>query len=87
MLALLAVDLRNWLGILVATSNSDGVVRLLHIQPMTSSENRVLIAVLHESKEQHLEDAVVLDAISEKPRACTSRTAQGHLSQRAAAVA
>ena len=87
MRALLAVDLRNWLGILVATSTSDGVIRLLHIQPMTSSENRVLIAVFHESKEQHLEDAVVNDAIAGKPRACKAKNAQGPLSPRAAAAA
>jgi hypothetical protein len=72
--ALLDVDLGGWLGILVATSTLDGVVRLLHGQPWISSGNKVLIAVLHESKQQHLEDNVVLESISLRQRACKSWT-------------
>jgi hypothetical protein len=72
--ALLHVDLGGWLGILVATSNLDGVVRILHYQPWIFSGNKVLIAVLHESKQQHLEDNVVLESISSRQRACKSWT-------------
>jgi hypothetical protein len=72
--ALLHVDLGGWLGILVATSNLDGVVRILHYQPWIFSGNKVLIAVLHESKQQHLEDNVVLESISLRQRACKSWT-------------